>query len=930
MKHSAVLISVLFVAFSLFAAGTDIKYPCKKLIEEGNYEKAEKTLNKRLEKDSTDYELYFAYSSLSACKDYYLYNNETAYNQLVRSYSLFNSLSEKELNKAIKNGYTKENFTECFQSVSETGLQKAKAQKTVEAYNHFLEFYAMCSPGQKQKATNERNSLIFAEIKQTNTIEAYNTFVLQYPDAAEVQEAIERRNKLAFDAAEAANTLEAYKSYIEAYPDAKQANKAWQYIYRIEYNNVLNINTEDAFRSYAGSYPKSPYSSDALLQADMHLMRASVDRKNWESCRRYYERPMLHQQIKDTLAAYIADIAVETQNIEAAKWVMLYLSGESRDRCWRVLKNAYLSTGRFYSLILFYKTYGTYAPEPDKTNDSLLLELYSKYNYYNTATTEDVISAAAPAYPAFCLMREQMTSYIKAKNWNAALGVINQYADVFGDNHYYQDLKRVIEETDDGKTRSVPLGPNINTKDGDEYAPAISADGKHLLFCAQKREDNIGGEDIFISDMIQGKWGKARLMSDVNTENKNEAPESLSADGTSMMIFKSGKLCMTRKERDGWTTAEPLPSNINISGWQADAMTTSDGKAMLFASKKQTEYELDESINIFVSLLQDDGSWGEPISLGPTINTPFTDRSPVLHPDMKTLYFSSSGHNTLGGLDVFMSTRLREDSWTEWSEPVNLGKLINTTENDCWYKISTDGNLAYFSKVVDGSQDIFQLTIPSHLRPAPVATVSGKLTDTKGQPIKATIRWEDLETGEAVGQSQTDPEDGSFFIVLPEGKNYGYYIDDSNLFPVADNIDLRTTNSLVAIENDITVATINEMIEEEKPMPLNNLFFNTGESELLPASITELQRVVEIIRSHPTNVEISGHTDNVGDDKSNMLLSDARAAAVKEYLVAQGIPEATLLTVGYGETRPVASNKTEEGRRKNRRVEIKFTKSITQ
>ena len=189
-----------------------------------------------------------------------------------------------------------------------------------------------------------------------------------------------------------------------------------------------------------------------------------------------------------------------------------------------------------------------------------------------------------------------------------------------------------------------------------------------------------------------------------------------------------------------------------------------------------------------------------------------------------------------------------------------------------------------------------------------------------------TVRWEDLETHEQVGQSQTDPIDGSFFIVLPEGKNYGYYIDDENLFPVANNIDLREKNEAVRIKNDIIVTSIEQMIEEEIPMPLNNLFFDTNDWTLQPASITELERVVSILLDHPYRVEIGGHTDNVGSDAANQKLSEMRAEAVRDWLTANGVEIDRLSVKGYGESRPVTTNATEEGRRKNRRVEIRFVK----
>ena len=481
------------------------------------------------------------------------------------------------------------------------------------------------------------------------------------------------------------------------------------------------------------------------------------------------------------------------------------------------------------------------------------------------------------------------------------------------------------EEKATEKVVVTRMSEAINSTEGSEYVPVISADGKTLLFCGRYREDSVGGEDIYISHWTEEGWGKAEPLYELCEKEKNEAPLALSADGTTMILFQDGMLCTATKTAEGWQKPVKMSDKINISPWQADAVLTSDGKAMLFAAKKQGDYEAIKSVNIFVSELDENGEWGEPIDLGPTINTNFTDRSPVLHPDMKTLYFSTDGRSTRGGLDVYMSTRLREDSWTEWSEPVSLGKEINTVGTDCWYKISTDGKLAYFAKEgKDYMYDLYTLPIPEHLRPEQVATISGKITDSEGKPVVTVLKWENLETHEQVGQSQTDPTDGSFFIVLPEGKNYGYYIDDENLFPIANNIDLREKSEAVQIENDIVVTSIEQMIEDEIPMPLNNLFFDTNEWALQPASINELERVVGILTDHPYKVEIGGHTDNVGSDAANMKLSEMRAKAVLAWLKEHGIDGSRLSAKGYGESKPITGNETEEGRRMNRRVELKM------
>ena len=320
--------------------------------------------------------------------------------------------------------------------------------------------------------------------------------------------------------------------------------------------------------------------------------------------------------------------------------------------------------------------------------------------------------------------------------------------------------------------------------------------------------------------------------------------------------------------------------------------------------------------------------WTEPESLGYQINTPYAERTPFLHPDMKTLYFSSDGHGGIGKLDVFKSTRLADSCWNCWSKPINLGKEINTEESDWGYKISTDGEKAYFSKKKSAkeNEDIYWLNLPPHLRPDFVATVSGKLLDINNKPVAAEIKWEDLQTGKSVGQSKSDPSDGSFFIVLPLGKIYGYYINKDEYFPISNNLDLRNNNKPIEIVSDIKLVAFKQMIEEGTAVSINNLFFNFGKYDLLPYSIPELKRVAKIINNNNLKVEINGHTDNIGDDKNNQVLSEKRAGAVKDFLITEGCSASLLTIVGFGKTQPIASNDNENGRAKNRRVELKFVK----
>lgn len=880
----------MLVSFAAAARAKDVvDYPCWNMIEQGNYSLAWEKLQKLDAKTPKDHAIAFAFYRVYASREYEDYDLKKAYGYLCLSQDYLKAYAPKDMQKAEAAGYTASFYATEYANIGLNAYREAARRNTITAWNDWIACYKRVPQQQIAQATTTRDAMAYKRAQQLNTLQAYEAFVRDYPRAQE-------------------------------------APAAWTHVYELAFREIEKSGSEQDFKSYCKKYPNSPYARRVDDKAREMEVRRTVKRNDWRSQRQYLLTSQDTTRWRDTVTTYFIQTVRRMRSLDGAKWGLKNLRQPYRDTCWMVLRDISLDAKDLHPLIRFHTNYVNYAIKKVQKADMMMIVADEKYKL-GDLETEDWIRIVAPHYPAYCKLQELIDDDVSHKRWSEALAKVEKFQPVFGSDYRYNNLLRVLREEDDPKILAKPIGDGVNTPDGSEFAPAVSADGNMLYFCGTNREGNVGKEDIFLSKLTDDGWSKALPLNDVNTPDRNEAPLSLSTDGTSMLVFLSGKLAITRKGANGWTNFESLPGRINISDWQADAMITSDGKTMLFAAMSKAENEQDVSINIFVSHLQDNGGWGTPIDLGPAINTPFIDRSPFLHPDMHTLYFCSEGHGSLGGLDVFVSTRLKEDSWTEWSTPVNMGKIINTAGNECWYKISTDGSLAYFSKRLNKQNDLYQLTIPTHLRPQPVATISGKIVDTQGQPVVTSIRWEDLDAQELVGFSNTDPTDGTFFIVLPEGRNYGYYVSDERLFPVSNNIDLRGTHEQVTVENNnIEVVTIVEMIEEEKPVTMNNLFFNTGEWELLPASINELTRVANIIRRQKRKVEISGHTDDVGDDESNMILSHNRANAVREYLIKIGVDASLIVTKGYGESRPVATNKTSEGRQKNRRVEMKFIK----
>ncbi len=886
MKNKFILFLLLLA--SVFVRADELDYPCRELIENGSLNAAKSELLQQQAKSPNDHAVAFALYKFYVTRSNPDRNLKKAYTYLCQSQDMLEAYQPKDLSRAEKNGYTAQLYSSEYANVALLAQLEAQRANTLEGWNDYLQTYQRAPQKQIAQVTKTRDAIAFKQAERSNTKEDYEEFTKLYPNAQERVEA-ERR------------------------------------ICAIAYGAAVESGKEQDFLDYIETYPNSPYMDKARDKAAELEMRRLVNSGNWQSHKDYLQSHSDAGRWRDTTMCTLAQYVSHTHDLDAARWGLANMPNPYSDSCWAVMRIVSLEDTTLETFVNFHNMYRTQSIESVQKADDKLVEVHNNYQA-GSITTEQYIDLVAPAYPAYYKLQGLIRHDVKARNWQAALATVKAHERAFGKDYRYADLVRVLEEKDDPKMVATSVGAGVNTPQGNEYAPAITADDKLLYFCGTNRPGNIGKEDIFVSRKTPNGWGKAVPVTDLNTADSNEASLAVTADGTTMIIFKDGKLMYSLRKKGGWSPLQPFSRNTTISEWQADAMITSDGKAMLFAAMSKVPHEQQISINIFVSLQNENGEWGKPFGLGPNINTSRIDRSPFLHPDMKTLYFCSEGHGSMGGTDVFVSKRLSERSWTEWSEPVNMGKVINSAGNECWYKISTDGSLAYFSKRENKQNDIYQLTIPESLRPQPVATISGKVLDTEGAPVVTVIRWEDLETQHMVGHTRTNPEDGQFFIVLPEGKNYGYYIYNEKLFPVSDNIDLRKTNQFISAENNITVTTIKEMIEKETPIALNNLFFDTGKWDLLPASISELNRVATIIRQQGIPVEISGHTDDVGDDESNRILSERRANAVLNYLLQAGIDSKLLTARGYGESRPVATNKTPYGRQKNRRVELKFIK----
>ena len=576
----------------------------------------------------------------------------------------------------------------------------------------------------------------------------------------------------------------------------------------------------------------------------------------------------------------------------------------------------------------------------------ICITIYSQRDLETITSEEELkqfIYLTAPQEDAFVAVGRLAKPFIDNKNWDGAVKIFLNYREWFIDDVTRTD--KIIELLRaPAQNLDVVNIETVNSKKGD-YFPVISIDGKTMYFTVS--DGKKGGEDIYYSQLIASTWIVPKNLGSPFNTKENDAINSVSADGNTLVLFGSykgfiggGDNFYAEKTAKGWGDIKVFPKPINSQYWDCDGFLTADGKAFLFTSDRKGSVgefvkggqfyhgEYEGNTDIWVSIKTESG-WDKPVNLGNIINTPFAERSPFLHPDGKTLYFSSDGHYGLGSLDVFKSVRLSDTSWTEWSEPVNLGKEVNTAGYDVAYKITTDGEYAFFSSDREGgkgSYDIYSIKLPPEAKPEKnVITITGKVTDEKLVPLEAYLKWSDLSLNKSIGELRSDPETGNYIITIPNGSLYSYFAEKSGYYSVSNTIDLSTENTYKELVVDIIMNSIVSL--EDKSIKLNNIYFDFDKYDLKQESFTELERVYKFLTDNPSVIiELSAHTDAQGSDDYNLQLSQKRAESVVNYLISKGIEPGRLIAKGYGEQMPVADNGTEEGRAENRRVEMRIVK----
>lgn len=598
---------------------------------------------------------------------------------------------------------------------------------------------------------------------------------------------------------------------------------------------------------------------------------------------------------------------------------------------------AYLLAGEFYEYIYDY--------ENAIKNYEKALSINP--NHAATGSTYFFLANAQYTVGDYASAMKNIDIYVRNKNANPEL--------VAQANIIYESCKFADHAIKNPSVfKPINVGPGINTKDP-EYFPTITVDGKTILFTRRIHDErapmNQQQEDFYVSQLENGKWSTAIPMpKNVNTVNNEGAP-TIAPDGRSLIFVacpdvtgkdygegRYGKgscdLFYTKKLGSRWTDPVNLPGLVNSFLWESQPSISADGKSLYFVRRVSKRGEQPDS-DIFVSTLQDDGTWGSPVRLPSTINTSLQEESVLIHPDGKTLYFASRGHVGIGGSDLFVS---RMDENGNWSKAQNLGYPINSRADENSLMVSPEGDIAFFASDREGGYgdlDIYMFTLPMELRPTKTLYFEGVVFDAISRnPLPGKFQLIDIKTGKEVIVSEADRLTGEFMVSLPVNKEYALNVTYPGYTFFSQNFNMTNPDGLEAIHMDVPMVPITS---DAIGVTLKNVFFDLNKASLRPESFIELNKLVDFLNlNKQLKIEIAGHTDTRGDAKDNLLLSDNRAKSVVEYLISKGIDASRLQAKGYGESKPIISDaaidamssekEKEAAHQENRRTEYKIIK----
>ncbi|WP_347159097.1 OmpA family protein [Pontibacter chitinilyticus] len=461
-----------------------------------------------------------------------------------------------------------------------------------------------------------------------------------------------------------------------------------------------------------------------------------------------------------------------------------------------------------------------------------------------------------------------------------------------------------------------------------QYFPYTTADQRFFIYTARAGTAPEQDENIFVSQQKEGEWLAPVSISDAINTPANEGAATISGDAKTLVFTSCSRpdsqgdcdLYISFRTGNDWSKPKNMGNVVNSNAWDSQPSLSADGRTLYFSSTRSGGVGKED---IWVTHLNDDGSWQQPANLGEPVNSKGRDMAPSIHVSGATLYFVSDGHLGLGGLDVFKSTK---ENNQQWQEPKNLGYPLNTQADEGSLFITADNRKGYYSRQESTTKGpailLYQFDVPEVWKSSLNSTYAqGRVLDINTKkPVAAQVQLYDVAADSLVQQVNSDKVSGEYTVVLTEGKQYALFVTAPNYLMNSRSFDYTSQKALTPVALDVYL----EPLQAGAAVVLNNLFFDTGKYTLEQKSKTELDKVIAFLKLNAqVKVEISGHTDDVGSDQDNLLLSEKRAAAVADYLTSHGISKSRIRSKGYGETKPVLPNTSEENRRQNRRIEMK-------
>jgi outer membrane protein OmpA-like peptidoglycan-associated protein len=495
------------------------------------------------------------------------------------------------------------------------------------------------------------------------------------------------------------------------------------------------------------------------------------------------------------------------------------------------------------------------------------------------------------------------TAYARKRNYEFAIDYSRKYSNI------------------DYTFNPINLGDSINTKSA-EYYPSLSVSDSLLVF---SRRTGGAREDFFKSIMTENNFLLAQEIEGSLNDHPYKGALSVSTDGEFIVYaanygndkgFGNFDLYIAYKTKNGWSEPENLGPNVNTGYWETAPSLSPDNRTLYFTSDRQGGFG---GRDLYYCTKQPNGKFGKAINMGAVVNSNGDDLYPFICADNQTLFFASNGHEGYGGTDLFL---IRKDLLGNWGKPLNLGYPLNTISDEGSICINSLGNTAYFASDrfdTKGSLDIYSFELRKDLRPLKTLFVKGQVVDAiTNKGIACAVELYSNDNAQSIMKVTAD-EQGRYYIALPFGKDYTFIVNRKDYLFYSDVYTLSQEKADSTYTKNIAL----QPIAINKSLTFKNVVFKNNSFELLPSSLTELDKLVELLQQNSSlKILIKGHTDNVGKPADNLLLSTNRAKAVVEYLVSKNIDISKLQFKGFGDTKPVASNNTEDGRAKNRRTEF--------